>query len=163
MNLVSFKIVVLSIQIKTNHNFERNEIRTTGFLKWTDFNSIKIVPFSYLKFKSWTNTNLYLQQITVNLIWLCSVDLKKIPFSSIYELFCFYLGIILIFGNDKNFRFLIIFMECMTPKIETFVPSSLKRLISCSGTVHNLRHYYFHAFWHPFPHGSNRYQSNNPP
>ena len=44
MNLVSFKIVVLSIQIKTKsmyHNFERNKIHAIGFLKWTNLNNMR--------------------------------------------------------------------------------------------------------------------------
>ena len=39
-NLVTFKIAVLFVLIcieSTCHNFERNKIRATGFLKWTDF------------------------------------------------------------------------------------------------------------------------------
>ena len=39
---VSFKIAVLFVLIcieSMYHNFERNEIRATVFLQWTDFNS----------------------------------------------------------------------------------------------------------------------------
>ena len=49
MNLVSFKIVVPSIQIKKYHNFERNEIHATGFLKWTDFSWLHFLDGRNLK------------------------------------------------------------------------------------------------------------------
>ena len=42
MNLVSFKIVVLSMQIQTKkyHNFKINRICAAVFLKWTDFRTL---------------------------------------------------------------------------------------------------------------------------
>ena len=61
--LVTFKIVVLSIQIKTKsmyHNFEWNKICATVFLKWTDFS---LSQFFFGDRHFWENERKYFTHI----------------------------------------------------------------------------------------------------
>ena len=80
MNLVSFKIVVRFDLYWKYHNFERNEICATDFLKWTDLTMIffwscrKIQPktstLNFSTIKSWT------MKLLFNDVAVCFLGLK---------------------------------------------------------------------------------------